>query len=142
KKGPATITLRSRHKEKVCRQVDILVLTTDAGYRPFSKERPAHAAWDVMEQWRKTGRPAGESLARRIPAATLPDAWKERTFRDKGFLYLWNMGKDVEKSWLSDKPDRVPVPYTVGDAETKTAFEKKYAGKTDVPIFGDPRIVP
>src|SRR5262245_29949125 len=47
KKGPATVTLRSRHKEKVARQVDVLTLTTDQAYRPFAKERPAHLAWDA-----------------------------------------------------------------------------------------------
>jgi len=36
----------------------------------------------------------------------------------------------------------VPVPYSVADEMTRKEFEKKYAGKTDVPIFGDPRIVP
>jgi hypothetical protein len=142
KKGPATITLRSRHKEKVARQVDVLVLTTDQGYRPFAKERPAHPAWDAMELWRTGGKDTTTALTRRTPTTEVPASWKPLTFREKGFLYLWNMGKDVEKSWLSDKADRVPVPYTVGDAETKAAFEKKYAGKTDVPIFGDPRLVP
>jgi len=143
KKGPATVTLRSVHKEGVPRQIDVLMLTTDAGFRPFAKERPSHAAWEVMEAWRKNGRGDGEPLARRQPAADVPPAWKPRTFRDRGFLYLWNMNADdAAKTWLGDKADRVPVPYHVGDAETKAAFEKKYAGKTDVPIFGDPRIAP
>ena len=32
--------------------------------------------------------------------------------------------------------------FHVGDAETRKQFEKKFAGRDDVPIFSDPRIVP
>ncbi|MEJ7808045.1 MAG: hypothetical protein WKG03_19255, partial [Telluria sp.] len=34
------------------------------------------------------------------------------------------------------------VPYNVADANVRAEFEKKYAGRDDVPIFSDPRIVP
>ena len=33
-------------------------------------------------------------------------------------------------------------PYHLIDAKAREEFEKKYAGKDDVPIFSDPRIVP
>ena len=142
-KGPATLTLLSTTKDPEPRQVDVLVLTTDAAYRPRIKERPPCAAWQLLEGWR-AGVPAGlEPFARRPPDFSLPTAWKLRTFRDKGFLYLWNVSHTrPEVSWLGDKPDRVPVPYNLIDKETRAAFEKQYAGRSDVPIFGDPRIVP
>src|SRR5262249_18748648 len=90
-----------------------------------------------------------EPLARRRPnfaqpaSYELPPAWKLHTFRDKGFLYLWNMSHtNANETWLSDKPDKVKVPYNVADKEVREQFEKKYAGRDDVPIFSDPRIVP
>ena len=52
------------------------------------------------------------------------------------------MNGEPEENWLSEKPDRVKFPYHVADAETRKQFEKKYAGRDDVPIFSDPRIVP
>ncbi|HQU42197.1 MAG TPA: hypothetical protein PK867_05270, partial [Pirellulales bacterium] len=60
-----------------------------------------------------------------------------------GFLYLWNVNQAMApETWLSDKPDRVKFPYNVADAGVRAEFEKKYAGRDDVPIFSDPRIVP
>ena len=143
KKGPAHLRLRSTTRESVPRQVDVIVLTTDTGYRPFIKERPRTPAWAVLEGYRG-GVPAElEPLARHRPSFELPPAWQLRTFRNKGFLYLWNVSRvDPATTWLGDKPDRVKVPYSVGDAETRKQFEKKYAGRDDVPIFSDPRIVP
>lgn len=39
-KGPATIALVGATKEPEPRQVDVIVLTTDASYRPRIKDRP------------------------------------------------------------------------------------------------------
>ncbi len=144
KKGTAKLSLKSTSKDPEPRQIDIIVLTTDADYQPRIKDRPRNPTWEVLAKYRKDGIPANlEPLARRKPDFTLPDAWKLKTFKDRGFFYLWNMNTDQAlKTWLSDKPDRVKYPYTIGDEKTKAEFEKKYGGKDDVPIFGDPRIAP
>jgi hypothetical protein len=143
KKGPARLGLVSTTKEPVPRQVDVIVLTTDPTYRPYIKERPKSFTREVLESYRG-GVPSDlEPLARNRPAPDLPPPWKLRTFRDKGFVYLWNVSAtEAPKTWLSDKPDRVKVPYNVNDEETRKQFEKKYAGRDDVPIFSDPRLVP
>jgi hypothetical protein len=143
KKGPARLSLRSTTKESVPRQVDVIVLTTDTAYRPTIKQRPRSHAWAVLEGYRGGVPSELEPLVRNRPAFETPPSWKPRTFRDQGFLYLWNMnGDNPAESWLGDKPDRVKVPYHVADAETRKQFEKKYSGRDDVPIFSDPRIVP
>jgi len=139
-KGKVKLELLSAFKERQCRQVDCIVLTTDAAYRPLIKERPRHPTREVLDSFVKGIDPKLEPLARRTGRFDLPEAWKPRTFRDKGFLYLWNM--DHEVKWASDNAKRVPVPYHVRDKDVQEAFEKKYAGSADVPIFGDPRIVP
>ena len=135
--GPATLELLSAFAEKECRQIDCLVLTTDLGYRPLTKERPAHPTRAVLEEIRTT-EAKYEPLARR-PIGDVPPAWAPRTFRDKGFLYLWNMN---QVKWAGDDPKRVPVPYNVADKDVRDAFEAKYAGSKGVPIFGDARITP
>ncbi len=137
--GVVKLELASGFKEKECRQIDCLVLTTDLDYRPLIKERPPHPSGALLEELRRSDKRL-EPLVRRLPAIDPPASWKPRTFRDNGFLYLWNMSPDAK--WASDDPKRVPVPYNVADAETRKAFEAKYAGKADVPIFGDPRITP
>src|SRR5581483_1963757 len=48
KKGPAKLTLQTTSKAPEARQIDILVLTTDAAYRPRIKDRPANPTWDVL----------------------------------------------------------------------------------------------
>jgi hypothetical protein len=142
KKGNARLSLVSTTKDPEARQIDVVVLTTDPDYRPRIKERPASPAWEILNAYRH-GLPADASPLSRNPApAELRDAWKPKTFRDKGFLYLWNINPEPPANWLSDDPNRVRFPYNVADDETRKEFEKKFGGKDDVPIFSDPRIVP
>lgn len=144
-KGPATVNLVSSTKDPEPRQVDVVVLTTDANYRPRIKDRPHNPAWDVLKEYKQRGIPADlEPLARAKPNFKLPDAWRLRTFKDKGFLYLWNTGTPAPMdSWLSDKQDKISVPYRIGDKDAREEFEKLYAGKRDgIPIFSDPRVAP
>jgi len=148
-KGPAAIKLLSTTKDPEPRQVDVIVLTTDSGYRPLIKDRPKSPAWRILDGYRGGISPELEPLARRRPnfaqpaSYELPADWKLHTFKDKGFLYLWNMTHTSAKdTWLGDKPDKVKFPYNVADKDVREQFEKKYAGRDDVPIFSDPRIVP
>jgi hypothetical protein len=141
--GPATIKLVSTTKEAQPRQVDVVVLTTDSTYRPLTKERPKSAAWQILDEYRPGIDQQLEPLARKKPSFALPNEWKLRTFRDKGFLYLWNVTHtNALDTWLSDKPDRVKFPYNIADKSVREEFEKKWGGRDDVPIFSDPRIVP
>jgi len=144
KKGPAKLSLMATTKDPEPRQVDVIVLTTDAAYRPLIKERPKSHAWGILADYRAKGIPTDLlPLARRKPDFALPKEWRLRTFRDKGFLYLWNVSHtEAATTWLGDRPDRVRFPYNINDKETRDEFEKKYGGRDDVPIFSDPRIVP
>ena len=144
KKGAARLSLMTTTRDPEPRQIDVIVLTTDAGYRPRIKDRPRNPTWEILDIYRKKGIPDDlEPLARRKADFTLPAAWKLGTFKDRGFLYLWNVSPEVAlKSWLSDQPNRVKFPYNVADKETAAEFEKKYGGKDAIPIFSDPRIVP
>jgi hypothetical protein len=138
-KGKVGIELLSAFPEKECRQVDCIVLTTDASYRPRVKERPRHPADDLLRSLARGIDPKAEPLARRTGGFRAPPEWTPKTFRDRGFLYLWNMD---QTKWAGDDPKRVPFPYHVRDKEVVEAFERKYAGAKEVPIFSDPRIVP
>lgn len=141
--GQATIKLVSTTKEAQPRQVDCLVLTTDSTYRPLTKERPKSAAWQILDEYRPGIDQQLEPLARKKPDFALPAGWKLRTFRDKSFLYLWNVSHtNALETWLSDKPERVKYPYNIADKNVRDEFEKKWGGKDQIPIFSDPRIVP
>lgn len=142
KKGPANLTLLSTTKDANPRQIDAIVLTTDPDYRPRIKDRPASPTWDILNAYRRELPADAQPLARRSGPVELPEAWKLKTFRDKGFIYLWNVNPDAPNNWLSDDPNRVRFPYNVADNETRLEFEKKYGGQDDVPIFSDPRVAP
>lgn len=137
-KGPARLTLLATTQDPEPRQIDVLVLTTDPGYRPLIKDRPRHATGDLLQSWRK-GIPDGlEPFTRRAANFQAPAAWQPKTFRDGGFRFLWNA--DDNRWW--DPTNAVGVPYMIRDKDTAAAFEKKYAGATNLPIFTDARIVP
>src|SRR5688500_14372441 len=149
KAGKAKLSLMSTTPEPDPRQVDVIVLTTDPEYRPLIKDRPRNYAWEYLETLRAEqdasaaaakAKPALEPLARGKAPEQAPAQWKPRTFNDKGFIYLWNV--DNELKWASDDAGRVLYPYNMRDPDVLEAFEKKYAGQKDVPIFSDPRIVP
>lgn len=143
KRGPATLTFRSTVSEPNCRQIDCLVLTTDANYRPRIKERPRNFAWEVSDSYRRDGLDGLEPLARAANGkVNVPAAWQPRTFQDRGFLYLWNIAKSGELDWAGDDPRRVLYPWNVGDTVGKKEFKARYGGQKEVPIFSDPRIVP
>ncbi len=142
-KGPAKLSLLSTERQSQPRQVDVLVLTTDPDYRPRIKERPHNVTWELLQSYRDGVPDDLEPLTRKPSRFDLPAAWRQRTFRDKGFLYLWNVSHTKpEETWLGDDPKRVKVPYNIIDAETRTEFEATWGGRDDVPIFSDPRIVP
>jgi hypothetical protein len=140
-KGPAKLTLRAHARQKVHRQVDCFCLTTDTDYHPYHREKPGHATWQVLDGLRSDPRVAPKPLAARAGDFAAPAAWKPATFRDRGFLYLWNVGKSWEEDLASAGPGRVLFPYQTEPAQV-AAFRKAYGGRKDVPIFSDPRVVP
>jgi hypothetical protein len=143
RKGPARLTLLSTTKDPQPRQIDTIILTTDADFVPRIKDRPANPAWDILADYRKHIPDDLEPLARRTGDYLLPNEWRVRTFKDRGFQYLWNVSDSGDTGdWLTDDPARVLYPYGLRDAAAITAFKQKYGGQTDVPIFSDPRIVP
>jgi len=140
-KGSAKVTLLAHKPQTVHRQVDVLCLTTDREYRPVHREKPATATSRLLESFRQSpGRFAGP-LAARAPVLQIPERWKPRTFRNRGFLYLWN----VNQAWLEDLAStdskRMLFPFHI-DPAWLTAFREAFGGKPDVPIFSDARIVP
>jgi len=142
KKGTAKLSLVSTSKAPEPRQVDVLVVTNDPNYRPLIKERPKNYNWELLQSMRQGVPEDLEPLARKKPSFEMPAAWKTRTFKDKGFLYLWNIDAKPPYNWLTDDPKRVLYPYHMRDEDVRTEFEQKYGGQKDVPIFSDPRIVP
>ena len=100
KKGPAKLSLLSTTKDPQPRQIDVIVLTTDAAYRPRIKDRPANPdlgrcskATAAATMPPTLGSPLADGTKQRL-RPSCPSAWKLRTFRDKGFSSIcWNVGR-------------------------------------------------
>lgn len=140
-KGPAKLTLAAHGKQPGHRQVDCICLTTDKTYHPYHRDQPARPLWAALDKLRATPRVAPAPLSPKAGAVAAPAAWKPATFRDRGFLYLWNVGKAWEDDLASTDPKRMLVPFHTEPAQL-AEFRKTFGGRTDVPIFSDPRVVP
>lgn len=140
-KGKAQIVLLSLKPQEVVRQVDTFCLTTDSSYRPYYREKPDTSAWQVLEDYNKANKPEGESLVDKKVSFDVPESWKLRTFRDKGFLYLWFIDAVQFSKLISNDPARIKYPYVV-DPLWETEFKQIYGGKDDVPIFSHPSSIP
>jgi len=140
-KGPAKLTLHAHAKQPGHRQIDCFCLTTDKAYHPYHRDKPARPTWALLDSLRANPKVAPEPLSPRAASFRTPAAWKPATFRDKGFLYLWNVGKAWEDELASVDPKRMLVPFHT-EAAQLAAFKKEFGGRADVPIFSDPRIVP
>ncbi len=157
----AEIRIIASQIQPVPRQIDVVVITTDSNFRPRTKEQPTTETRKLLESLRTGGMRELRPLARRnlfgainaefandhqqanMATFNFPELWRTRTFRDSGFIYLWNMTHtDALTTWLGDSPDRVKFPYNIIDPETRMEFESVYGGRDDVPIFSDPRITP
>lgn len=149
KAGAATLSLLSTQKSAQPRQIDAIVLTTDESFRPRIKDRPRHPTRQRLDTYRHgrlsdlTPLSKAAELNKQAPAA-LPPSWNVRTFQNKGFRYLWNSAEEGPNAdWLlSDEPNRVLFPYGLRDEDAVKELKQKYGGRTDVPIYSDPRVVP
>lgn len=140
-KGPAKVVLMAPQPQPRHRQVDCLCLTTDGTYHPRHREKPSRPAWEVLDQLRREPSLLGTPPVLAQARVEVPTAWRPLTFRDRGFLYLWNMGKPWLDELASAASPKVLYPFHV-DEPMVEEFRKTYAGKSEVPIFSDRRIVP
>ena len=132
-KGPLHIELYTTGPCEARRQIDLLCLTTDAGYHPVGREKPDNATWKLLRelQQRRNVNPAA-SLNESIAKQPTPESWKIC----KGPpTFLWNTGQP----WLDElkKPaPRVEWPFNCDPSLVKD-FVATFSGK-EIDVFGSP----
>ena len=137
KKGPARLSLEIEKAAGAHRQVDCVLVTDDAGFRPEGRRKPPFAAQRVLREWAET----------RGPLTPLFDktkfdthaVWRRPPLAGRDFLLPWNI---TERFWeLYPKPpeERPLYPF---NAEPPDLFVEKYKGARDVPLFSSPLVVP
>lgn len=138
-KGPARLSVEVEGQAGAHRQVDCVLVTNDAGFRPEGRQKPPFAAQRVLREWAEGGRTLAPLLGRAQAGAALPAAWRRAPLAGRDFLMPWNIS---EKFWeLYPKP-QAERPLRPFNAEPVEAFVEKYKGARDVPIFSSPLVVP
>ncbi|HEU4432543.1 MAG TPA: hypothetical protein VFR51_04055, partial [Pyrinomonadaceae bacterium] len=138
KKGPARVSINIEKAATARRHVDCFVLTSDAGFIPYDREKPDFAAQRYLRTWSKTRTPLSSLLNGDAPV-NLPDSWSRPKVAGRDFLMPWNIAKEF---WpMLDRPpeERPLYPF---NAEPIEEFVKKYSGTKDVPLFQSKLVVP
>jgi len=110
----------------------MIVLTTDADYRPRIKDRPRNPAWDVLNAYRRGGIPDLEPLARRNPTSISPPRGNSNLPRQR-LVYLWNMNTDEPQSGSAISRTACRCP-TVSPMRSRARSSKEVRREDDVPI--------
>lgn len=130
-KGAARVELFTTGPTEARRHVDLIVLTTDAHYRPSGREKPDAAAWGPLREMMKHGGKDARMLADAAGLAEVPAAWKIASGPP---TFSWNSGEQ----WLEElkRPaDRIDAAFGV-DPPLLKDFLAAYRGK-EIPVFGD-----
>jgi hypothetical protein len=137
KKGPARVSINIEKAATARRHVDCFLLTNDAGFIPYDREKPVFAAQRYLRTWSKARTPLSSLL--NGDTFTVPDSWTPPKVAGRDFLMPWNIAKEF---WpMLDKPpeERPLYPF---NAEPIEEFVKKYSGVKDVPLFQSKLVVP
>jgi len=137
RKGPARLTVEIERAAGAHRQVDCLLLTNDAGFRPEGRRKPPFAAQRVLREWAEKRAPLAPLIG--APAAETPALWRRQPLAGRDFLMPWNINEMFWDLYPKPPAERPLYPF---NAEPAEAFVEKYKGARAVPIFASPLVVP
>jgi hypothetical protein len=123
--GPATVEVFTTGPTEARRQVDCLCLTTDAGYHPVGRQKPAFTSWRPLHEMQQAGMPEVAPLAPSTLPATSPSAWRLTTAPP---WFQWNVGTPWQSGLALPADQRVEAPYKV-DSSMQKEFLAAYQGK-------------
>ncbi|HEX8559338.1 MAG TPA: hypothetical protein VF668_14635 [Pyrinomonadaceae bacterium] len=139
RKGPALLSVEVEKAAGAHRQVDCVLVTNDAGFRPEGRSKPPFAAQRVLREWAAL-RPALAPLLERPAFGERPHAlWRRPPLAGRDFLMPWNISEKFWELYPSPPSERPLYPF---NAEPVEAFVEKYKGAREVPIFDSPLVVP
>ncbi|HEY0173071.1 MAG TPA: hypothetical protein VGB98_18825 [Pyrinomonadaceae bacterium] len=137
KKGAARLTVEVEKAAGAHRQVDCVLVTNDAGFRPEGRGKPPFAAQRVLGEWAATKRPL-------LPLFDKTEfgvhaAWRRPPLASRDFLMPWNISEKFWETYPKPPEERPLYPF---HAEQPELFAERYKGARDVPIFSSPLVVP
>ncbi len=126
--GRAVVEIYSTGPTGARRRIDCLCLTTDSGYHPTGREKPEFAAWTVLSDWNRRGRPDVEPLLMTAPNSAIPPAWQ---IAKAPPVFLWNVGQP----WLDLMKGNQGFDSAFGvDPPLQQDFAKEFHDK-EPPVF-------
>jgi hypothetical protein len=136
-KGIARVSLEIEQTAEARRQVDCVLLTSDAGFVPDGRRKPDFAAMRYLREWSAARTPLTPLTSTANDA--MRSSWRRPPIAGRDFLMPWNITPEFWK--LYDKP-AVERPLYPFNAEPVEDFVAKYKGARDVPLFSSPLVVP
>ncbi|MCA1621454.1 MAG: hypothetical protein LC795_19545 [Acidobacteria bacterium] len=137
KKGAARLSVEIEKAAGAHRQVDCLLVTDDAAYRPEGRRKPPFAAQRVLGEWAVTKRPLLPLFDK--TTFEVPAAWRRPPLASRDFLMPWNIAEKFWEMYPKPPAERPLYPF---NAEQPDLFAEKYKGAREVPIFSSPLVVP
>jgi hypothetical protein len=137
KKGAARLTVEVEKAAGAHRQVDCVLVTDDAGFRPEGRSKPPFAAQRVLGEWARTKRPLAPLLEKTEFGVHV--AWRRPPLASRDFLMPWNIAEKFWEMYPKPPEERPLYPF---HAEQPELFAERYKGARDVPIFSSPLVVP
>jgi hypothetical protein len=138
-KGPARLSVEVEKAAGAHRQVDCVLLTNDAGYRPEGRRKPPFAAQRVLREWAEKRPSLAPLLGAPAQAGETPALWRRPPLAGRDFLMPWNISETFWDLYPKPPAERPLYPF---NAEPPETFVEKYKGAREVPIFASPFVVP
>jgi hypothetical protein len=137
--GPAKLRLLVNKAGEAWRQLDAVLITDDASYVPYAREKPRFAYSDAFKLQPKDGA-SWRGSARDLPIGT---TWKRTQLAGKDFTMWLQMGKDRgwEKDILNGNMYDGFFNHSV-NADIAKQFREQFAGRKDIPIMSWPNMLP
>lgn len=139
--GPAKIVVSIEKAGTAWRQVDAILLTTDASFTPTGREKPRFAYQQAFDLQPANGAAWRGSKKDFVVA----DASKRKPIAKRDFS-MWT-GVDADLKWWGNQDlDRLSL-YDVyfqfsPPSDIRDKFHKQFAGKKDIPIHSWPGLLP
>jgi hypothetical protein len=136
--GPAKLRLLVNKAGEAWRQLDAVLITDDASYVPYAREKPPFAYYGAFALQPKDG----ASWRGSAKDLTVGANWKRKQLAGKDYTMWLQMGKT--KDWDKGLSGSVYDGFynQSVNADIAKEFQAQFAGRKDIPIMSWPNLLP
>jgi hypothetical protein len=133
KKGAAKISIALETAAEVPRDVDALIITNDANFRPKDRGFPPQAYSVYLEKWAEKREPLKPLIETNKEFQAVPRSWALPKIAGRDFWYFG------AAEMVSGFPSPINIRPEIGNPKTADGFVQRYKDKPkSAPIFSSP----